>query len=287
MRPHCVKCKLKDEISTDFVLFGKFYRNSDSEWVQRYRCLKCKSSFSSATFNACFRQKKRNKNEILRKLLCSGVSQRRAARILSLHRVTVSRKFAFLALEAMFHFRSGNVMHSKAKVIEFDDLETFEHTKCKPLSVTLAVESGTRRILGVEVSEMPARGLLVKKAKKYGRRLDCRYQARERLFGWIKDLVEPGAVIKSDSNPHYGPSVAKHFPESPHKRYEGKRGSLGGQGELKKVRFDPLFSLNHTCAKLRADINRLFRRTWCTTKRKNQLYAHLILYANYHNQHLA
>lgn len=203
-----------------------------------------------------------------------------------LSRTTVERKFLFMGLESEFNFRRDNLQHSKAKVVEFDDLETFEHTKCKPLSITLAVESGTRRILGIEVSEMPAKGLLVTKARKYGPRADERAEGRRRLFRRIQDLVEEGAEIKSDSNPHYPEDVRKYFPGSKHKQFLGKRGSLGGQGELKKVRFDPLFSLNHTCAKLRADINRLFRRTWCTTKRKDRLYTHLMIYAHYHNQHL-
>lgn len=34
---------------------------------------------------------------------------------------------------------------------------------------------------------------------------------------------------------------------------------------------------------LRANVNRLFRKTWCTTKRADRLYAHLILYAHFHN----
>jgi transposase-like protein len=286
MRPHCRKCELASADGSNFVLSGKYYRQSDSKWVQRYRCRSCKVSFSTATHSPCFRQKKRHKNEILRKLLCSGVSQRRSARILRLHRTTVVRKFLFLALEAEFFLMKGNLLRPQAKTIEFDDLETFEHTKCKPLSVTLAVESKTRRILGLEVTRMPARGMLVKAAKKYGPRADERTYGRKRLFRRIQSLVAPGAEIRSDSNPHYPPDVARFFPGSPHKRYLGKRGSLGGQGELKKLRFDPLFSLNHTCAKLRADINRLFRRTWCTTKRSDRLYAHLILYAHYHNQHL-
>ena len=42
---------------------------------------------------------------------------------------------------------------------------------------------------------------------------------------------------------------------------------MTGQGELRDKRFDPMFALNHTCAMLRANINRLFRRTWCTSKR--------------------
>ncbi|HEY8279241.1 MAG TPA: transposase, partial [Bdellovibrionota bacterium] len=77
-----------------------------------------------------------------------------------------------------------------------------------------------------------------------------------------------------------------HFPKALHKTYEGKRGAQGGQGELKKVKFDPLFSLNHTCAMFRANVNRLFRKTWCTTKRIDRLRAHLMIYAHYHNRHL-
>lgn len=206
---------------------------------------------------------------------------------MKLNRITVVRKFLFLSLVSEFEFTKGNFKKGKAQIIEFDDLETFEHTKCKPVSVTMAVEHETRRILGIEVSQMPAKGLLVKKAKKYGLRVDKRRAARRRLFKRIERFMHEGALIKSDSNPHYESDVRRFFPNSEHKRFLGQRGSTTGQGELKKVGFDPLFSLNHTCAMLRANINRLFRKTWCTTKQKERLYWHLILYANYHNQNLA
>lgn len=183
-----------------------------------------------------------------------------------------------------FHLRNHTT--PKAAAIEFDDLETFELTKCKPISVTLAVESKTRRILGIEVSSMPAKGLLVKKARKYGPRADERSVAREKLFSRIKPLILEGAQISSDSNPHYPGDVKRHFPSSIHKRYEGKRGANTGQGELKKVKFDPLFSLNHTCAMLRAHVNRLFRKTWNTTKNIDRLHDHLMIYAAYHNENL-
>jgi len=57
-----------------------------------------------------------------------------------------------------------------------------------------------------------------------------------------------------------------------------------GQGELKRGGYDPLFSLNHTAAMIRANINRLFRRTWCTSKRIDRLEGHLLLYTDYHNR---
>ncbi|HEY8278405.1 MAG TPA: hypothetical protein VIH99_02195 [Bdellovibrionota bacterium] len=191
-----------------------------------------------------------------------------------------------MGMEARFLFKRDNYLKEKAKVIEFDDMETFEHTKCKPLSISLAVESKTRRILGVEVRRMPAKGPL-SRGKRYGPRPDERRGGRKSLFTQIKELAIEEVRIKSDSNPHYSKDIEEFFPLGSHIQYKGKRGASTGQGELKKVRFDPLFSLNHTCAKIRADVNRLFRRTWCTTKKPDRLQSHLILYAHYHNQQLA
>jgi hypothetical protein len=199
-------------------------------------------------------------------------------------RTTVARKLVFLGTQAEIKLLNSNRSSKRALKVEFDDLETFEHTKCKPLSVTLAVEHKTRRILDFEVSQMPAKGRLTKIAfKKYGIRKDQRFSARERLFYRLQSLVEPNALIKSDENPHYPKTVKRYFPKAHHQSFKGQRGSLGGFGELKKIRFDPLFSLNHTCAMFRANVNRLFRKTWCTTKKPERLRMHLAIYAHFHN----
>jgi len=169
--------------------------------------------------------------------------------------------------------------------LQFDDLETFEHTKMKPLSVTLAVEKGSREILGFEVSRMPAKGLLAGKAlKKYGPRRDERAEGRDRLFRRIKSVVDPFALIQSDENPHYPADVKRHFPKCTHATVKGRRGCVTGQGELKAGGFDPLFSLNHTCGMFRANVNRLFRKTWCTTKKIQSLIYHLEMYVRFHNE---
>jgi hypothetical protein len=193
------------------------------------------------------------------------------------------RKFLFLAQQASLAMDTTTPKQSL--VFEFDDMETFEHTKCKPLSITLAVTYPERRILGVEVSTMPANGLLAALSrKKYGPRPDHRPQGRTRLFTRIKAWVAPGAQIKSDQNPHYPKDVKVHFPTSKHHRFKGRRGAIVGQGELKKIGFDPLFCLNHTCAMIRDNVNRLKRKTWATTKKPERLLAHLNLYAHFHNE---
>jgi hypothetical protein len=199
----------------------------------------------------------------------------------------VKRKFLFLGMHSLLELRKFNLRFPKADIVEFDDLETFEHSRCKPLSVTLAVEGKTRRVLGFSVSSMPAKGLLTRRAlKKYGRRKDDRAQGRKNLFCSLRGLVKEDALMKSDQNPHYPNDVKEHFPRAIHLAYKGRAGANTGQGELKKVQFDPLFSLNHTCAKMRDDVNRLARKTWATTKKAERLRLHLAIYFLYHNRSL-
>jgi transposase-like protein len=266
------------------VGFGRYYRTSDSTWVKRYRCTACKKTVSNAVRSHMYRQKKRQKNKAIVGYLVSKVSMRRAALLAGVTRKTVERVLEREAIEANRRMRRFNEALPKAEIVEFDDLETFEHTKCKPLSVTLAVEHKTRRILGFQVSQMASNGLLAKKSRVlYGKRRDERRSGRKAFFAEIEDLVSPVAVFKSDENPYYPADVRRHFPKATHVTFKGKRGASTGQGELKKVRFDPLFSLNHTCAMLRDNIGRLVRKTWCTTKKAWRLSLHLALYADFHN----
>jgi hypothetical protein len=134
---------------------------------------------------------------------------------------------------------------------------------------------------------MPAKGHLVKIAKrKYPYRPDHRNRSWAELLHGLRKYASPTATFLSDENPHYPKFVKHFFPEAKHETTPGGRGAIVGQGELKKLRFDPLFSLNHTCAMLRANMNRLFRRTWCTTKKAQGLIDHLSIYVRYHNRYL-
>jgi hypothetical protein len=224
----------------------------------------------------------------LRKLLNSGVSQRRAAIILGVNPKTVVRRFRYLAaLERIRHeaWLKKRYANNKLSLVQFDDLETAEHTKCKPLSIALAIDPKTRKILNFKVNQMPAKGHLAKTSiRKYGYRRDERARGWDEMMHALKAIVLKNAIFHSDENPHYGKFVKMHHPDSLHKTVKGGRGAITGQGELKKLKFDPLFSLNHTCAMLRANLNRLFRRTWCISKNKQGLIDHLSLYVTYHNK---
>jgi transposase-like protein len=286
------KCVLESPLSPKtkpIVRNGTKFRASDSRYIQRYHCRLCGTYFSRATFDPRFAQKKRRINPVLYRLYCSGVSQRRLARVLRVDRKTIARRIRFLAEEArraLPETRAGYVS-SPLTQVQFDDLETSIHTKCKPISVTLAVDPKTRKILDFQVSQMPAKGPLARiSRRKYGKRADHRPQGWLRLMHNLKSYVKATATFVSDENPHYPPYLKQHFPAAKHERVPGGRGAITGYGELKKLKFDPLFSLNHTCAMLRANMNRLFRRTWCTSKTPQGLIDHLSLYVLYHNTQL-
>jgi transposase-like protein len=265
------------------VHFGSYFRTSDSRSIPRFRCTTCRHTFSLATGSPCFNQKKRRINEPLRILLASGISLRRSALILRVHRTTIARRLVFLGSQALLRWKEGTSSLRGLSEFLFDEMETIEHAKCKPLSIALAV-SPERKILGFEVASMPAKGPLAERGRRdYGYRPDHRPQALRKLLAQVRSLTTGRVLIRSDQNPRYPAAITEMFPHAIHETVKGKRGCVTGQGELKQGRFDPLFPLNHTAAMLRANVNRLFRKTWCTSKKAANLALHLAIYADFHN----
>jgi transposase-like protein len=285
--PPCPHCQLPFNPSDPrpaVVRFGYFVRGIDKTLHRRYRCKGCRRTFSDATFSIYFGQKKRHVNEPIFRFLASAGSQRRLGVNLKVNRKTVVRKFLFLGQLADGILKSDRFKYDKSKVVEFDDLETFEHSNLKPVSVLMMVESKSRRILGFNVAQMPSKGKVAGKSRaKYGQRKDERGVARNLLFQELAPFIEPDAVMKSDQHPNYAASVKKYFPNADFRTFQSRRARAHGQGELKQGRFDPLFSINHTFAMMRANINRLVRRTWNTTKKRERLYLHLAIYTLFHN----
>lgn len=288
------KCFFKDcpshTISPDSVHIirkGFYKRLSDAKRIPRFYCHSCKRSFSSASYSPCLGQKRRKLNHLIRTLLASGVTQRRIARILGTTRKTVARKLIFLAEQSRLrHDQWLASIAEKQKIREplFDEMESFERSKCLPLSIPLVVDKASRRILGIRACSMPAKGLLAEiSRKKYGFRADDRAKTAKELFASLRSVVAADALWLTDQNPKYPSWLKSQFPHSTHVTTKGRRGCVVGQGELKEGGYDPLFALNHTCAMIRANISRLVRRTWATTKKRERLEDHLAIYMDYHN----
>ena len=217
------------------------------------------------------------------------------AQLLQVRTLTIARKLRFLAEQSRqrnlkFLRKITHEGRDLIKQVQFDEMESFEHTKCKPLSIALMVSDDPKRkraILGFEVSSMPAKGPLAHIAReKYGFRADHRSKGLRTLLKKASAYVTQSPHITTDKNSRYPGLIQEQWENATQVAVKGRRGCVVGQGELKKIGFDPLFSLNHTCAMFRANVNRLFRKTWCTTKKVERLIDHLELYVDYHNHRL-
>lgn len=239
-------------------------------------------------FSIDYRLRKRSINQTTFKLLCSGVSQRRSAYLVGIKPIGIARRVVRFGACSEHNLEAYRLSRPKADMIQIDEMETFEHTKCKPLTMPIAVEQGTRHILSLSVGPIAAKGKLAAKSReKYGPRPCQRKACLEKVLGELKSCFVPTGLIKSDESPHYHKLFKKHFPEARHVAFKGLRGCVVGQGELKASGFDPIFTLNHSYAMFRDNLKTLSRRTWCTVKRPDRLLALMYTYAWFHNLWLA
>lgn len=216
------------------------------------------------------------------------MSIRAASRYLKMTYKNTFNKFIWLGRQAK-EYREK--LSASATILFVDEMETIEHTKCKPLDIVIMVNQDME-ILEANVAKMPAKGHLANfSVKKYGKRVDERENILKESFEKIRArLVAPPIKVLTDAKSSYRTFVQDYFSGATHEihnrsqkekdrhrnrlhEYEGKRA------------YDPMFCLNQRCAKLRSDIKRLARRSWCTTKKPDNLQMHLDIYLM--QQHLA
>ena len=250
-----------------------------AQYFRRFQCKSCGKTFSSRTFKADFNHKKMDLNSKLANLLSRGHSLRDCARTLGMTYRNTYLKFLWLAEQSRI---KNSVVRYQAQVVQFDELETIHHTKCKPLSISLMV-SETYELLEAKVAEIPAKGKLAEfSRRKYGPRSDQSKQAMAECFENLKSkLVAQPIKLMSDAKPSYGSLVDQYFTQcihEVHNRSQKERHRDRLHEKLEKKQFDPMFAVNQKCAKLRASIRRLTRRSWCTTKKVENLQGHLEIF---------
>jgi transposase-like protein len=275
------------KIKSQFIKKGFFRIKRLQQRVRRFQCTLCKKTLSSRTFKADYKHKKMDLNKTLAELLVQGTSLRASSRLLGLTYMNTYLKF--LWLRKVINLRQGQLRFS-AQNLQFDELETIHHTKCKPLSIAL-VASNRHELLAAQVAEMPAKGRLAEFSRiKYGPRKDERLEQMLKALKLAKQRVHGSVVIKleSDAKPGYQKLCRTVFEDVEYVQHVSRQDRKRLQDRLhekaQKRRFDHLFAINHQCARLRDRIKRLVRRSWCTTKKPENLQLHLDLYVAMQNQ---
>lgn len=292
LRRQCpnLSCSFSKPTRARFYSFIGYYTIKWSgKKVRRYRCRGCKKNFSTRTGNFTYRQHKPYLNAQVFLLYSSCTTQRRLAKVLKTNRKTIQRKFVLLSGWA----KSAHVKAlesgrgTRTSDIQFDEMQSFEHTRLKPLSIALAVCNTSSNILAIEVGNLPYQGRLAQVAlKKYGPRIDTSHEACHRALTTTKLAVESENLkITTDAKTSYKKLVKEIFPKASHQAILVNRPPLSQRifRYGRRNPNDPLFTLNYTAAKIRHDLSRMLRRVWVTTKKWEFLQCHLDLYVAYNN----
>ncbi len=278
--PHCHNeaCLIKK---------GFYVRPSDLKKIRRYQCKICRKWISDQWWSHEYRLRKRRINQEIFNLICRGMSQRAVAEHLNVKREAIARRMIRFGRCSKANLESYRLSRNPAKTIEIDEMESFEKTKCKPLTIPIAVEHKTRKILALQIGRIAPKGQLTEKAfKKYGHIVCERNICLKELFKELQLCVHPQCTIKSDKSYHYLSPIKTYFPEAKHLSFKGRKPKETGLGELKKGGFDPIFSINHSLAMFRDNLKTLSRKTWCTSKKIERLENLLYMYSWFHNKRL-
>ncbi|HRK08384.1 MAG TPA: hypothetical protein PLZ57_11495 [Pseudobdellovibrionaceae bacterium] len=282
LRPECPYCDRPTRVHR----FGRFARNNDGSLQQRYRCTRCRRTFTLATGSPLWRLRRLDLCSIVIHEISSAKSQRRIAFQYQASRHTVARAVRRVADCIRLIGLAEKPHLTPEKILYFDEMETFIHARSKRISIMLAV-SDRRHVLAFGFAEFPAVGKLGKKGlKKYGPRPDCRSEERRLFFRQLQSLAAHDCVLITDEHHAYPPLVRTYFPDATHLRFKAMRPRTGDYGELRQGGHDPLFTINHTIAMFKDNIKSLSKKTWCTFKTLRGLRDILTIYAYYHNNHL-
>lgn len=266
---------------------GHYYREDDAKYIQRFQCKICRRKYSTATFKLEFRQKKRRWNSLIRRDYTAGKSMNRMVEHLKLHPKTIERKIQYLAKKARRSQKNllQRMTHNQISEIQFDDLIASIHTKLKPVSISVVIDPNQRVILGARVAEIPAFGKIAEiSKKKYGRRQNLHPKTLDKLLFELQKNIASNCLFKTDEHAKYPGIILKNYPKARHLTYKGERATIAGFGEMKLRGFDPLFQINQILAMFRANMNRLFRRSWNTSKTQNSLQDHVDIFVDYFNE---
>ena len=213
---------------------------------------------------------------------------RRTSRLLGVSRRTIAKKLKWLGnLARAAHAEYLKKEEMKTSYVQFDEMETYEWSKLLPLSIALAVRAKTGDIIGVKMAKMNCHGKTANASvRRYGRRIDARLPAAQKVMREIAVVTTPDMTIATDKKAAYRNIIKKELPHATHAIHKSRKAEALPQAQSKGQPHDPLFALNHVCAKLRADLARLHRRTWSASKKANYMQDAIDLYVAYHNGHI-
>lgn len=262
---------------------GKGYQGKD---YQRYQCKACGTTFSSRSLNWTGEFRKPELVRPIFNLYTSGCSIRRLAIDLKTTKNTVVRTIKLLSEKCQAYHReyvaNGFI---DTDLVFFDEMESFEHSKALPVSIGIAVDFHSKKIIDARVAEIKCKGRLKNKIdkkmdvlpSKYFTRSNRSKSMRNRVMEEVKKCIHPDGEIITDDKRAYITLIRNKLPGVLHTHVASRMSPKYHPNPVALGRF------NSTCASIRTYMSRMGRRTLITSKKKEMLQAHLYMFIARHN----
>jgi hypothetical protein len=193
---------------------GFFLRQAAPHRIQRYRCSRCRRSFSSQTFSPTYWLRRPGLLPILfgRLVACSGYRQ--IARELAVSPTTVLGQAARLGRHCLLAHERLRPKEARplAEPLAIDGFESFEFSQYTPVHFHLAVGAASHFVYGFTDSELRRKGRMTAAQKERRAALEATFgrpdpRSIEREMAALLEVVVPsgaGAIeLRSDEHPAY------------------------------------------------------------------------------------
>lgn len=276
----------KPPINTKFIKRGFFSSIDPQGRTKKYRRYQCPNPDCRKTFSnkGLSWQKDFKRPELLKEVFIrytSGNSMRRISDELECNRETVARIVRLLGSKIKsYHYSLIEAGRLSTSFVGFDEMETYEHTKLKPLAIVLAVDVSNRKIIDARVCEIRAKGRTAPLSiAKYGIRQNLSPEVREEVASRMALCLQgPSSRITSDAKKAYLTLFRRFIPNATHHPIVSRaKFSVRDPANKEMGRF------NNVCAVIRQYMSRMSRRSLVSTKNPDMLQAHLYLFIARYN----
>jgi hypothetical protein len=190
---------------------GFYERACAPQRIQRYRCSRCRRSFSSQTFSTSYWLRRPDLPRRLFLRLLSCAAYRQLGRDLSVSPTTVMRQVERLGRHCLLFHERLRPRGALSEPLALDGFESFELSQYTPVHYHLAIGARSHFVYGLTDSELRRKGRMTagQRARRealerrYGRP-DPRSIARE-VAALLRIVTKPGAAAELywDDHPAY------------------------------------------------------------------------------------
>jgi transposase-like protein len=212
--PHCPRSDCRYHTSAldwRWVRYGTYARRSAPQRIQRFRCVHCRTTFSTQTFSTTYYLKRPELLEPLFHRLLAGSGLRQITREARCAHATVMGLAARLGRHALLHLHAHRPAGVIPEPLVIDGFESFAFSQYHPLHLNLVVGAESHLAYAFTLSTLRRKGRMTLRQRARRARIETAHgrpdpRALELDMAMALRLAAPvpqTLTVRSDEHPAY------------------------------------------------------------------------------------